>query len=103
MAEILIENAVKRFGKFLAIDNVSLTVHDREFVVLLGPSGCGKTTLLRAIAGLGMLDAGRIMIGDRALTYRPPGNRKISWVSRNTRFSPHLPSFAISPSGRKCA
>ena len=51
MADIRIENVTKRFDNFVAVDNVSLTIEDQEFVVLLGPSGCGKTTLLRSIAG----------------------------------------------------
>ena len=62
MADIRIENVTKRFEKFVAVDNVSMTIEDQEFVVLLGPSGCGKTTLLRSIAGLGMADEGRISI-----------------------------------------
>ena len=65
MASISIEHVTKRFGNFVAVNDVSLTVEDQEFVVLLGPSGCGKTTLLRAIAGLGMPDEGRICFGDR--------------------------------------
>jgi len=72
MADIQIENVTKRFDSFIAVDNVSLTVEDQEFAVLLGPSGCGKTTLLRAIAGLGMADEGRINIGGRDITYLPP-------------------------------
>ncbi len=60
MADIKIENVIKKFGDFVAVDNVSLTIEDQEFMVLLGPSGCGKTTLLRAVAGLGMADSGRI-------------------------------------------
>ncbi|MFZ2097736.1 MAG: ATP-binding cassette domain-containing protein, partial [Anaerolineales bacterium] len=71
MAEIKIENVTKRFGDFTAVSNASLTVEDQEFVVLLGPSGCGKTTLLRAVAGLGMADEGRISIGSRDITYLP--------------------------------
>jgi multiple sugar transport system ATP-binding protein len=90
MSEIVIENAVKHFGKFTAIDNVSLTIHDREFMVLLGPSGCGKTTLLRAIAGLGMLDTGRILIGGRDVTYLPPRERNISMVFQNYAIFPHM-------------
>jgi len=93
MAEIVVENAVKRFGKFVAIDNVSLTIHDREFVVLLGPSGCGKTTLLRAIAGLGMVDSGRISIADRDVTYLPPRDRNISMVFQNYAIFPHMTVF----------
>jgi multiple sugar transport system ATP-binding protein len=93
MAEVVVENAVKHFGKFTAIDNVSLTVHDREFVVLLGPSGCGKTTLLRAIAGLGMLDSGRITVGGRDITYLPPKDRNISMVFQNYAIFPHMTVF----------
>jgi multiple sugar transport system ATP-binding protein len=90
MSEIVIENAVKRFGKFTAIDDVSLTIHEHEFVVLLGPSGCGKTTLLRAVAGLGMVDSGRITIGGRDVTYLPPRDRNISMVFQNYAIFPHM-------------
>ncbi len=90
MAEIKIENVTKRFGNLLAVDDVSLTVRDQEFVVLLGPSGCGKTTLLRAIAGLGMADEGRISIGGRDVTYLPPRQRKISMVFQSYAIFPHM-------------
>ena len=90
MAEIKIENVVKRFGDFTAVDNVSLTVADQEFVVLLGPSGCGKTTLLRAVAGLGMADDGRISIGGRDVTYLPPRERKLSMVFQSYAIFPHM-------------
>jgi multiple sugar transport system ATP-binding protein len=93
MAEIVIENAVKRFGKFVAIDDVSLTIHDQEFVVLLGPSGCGKTTLLRAVAGLGMVDSGRVLIGGKDVTYLPPKERQISMVFQNYAIFPHMTVF----------
>jgi multiple sugar transport system ATP-binding protein len=93
MAEIRIENVTKRFGDFVAVDNVTLTVRDQEFVVLLGPSGCGKTTLLRAIAGLGMADAGRISIGDRDVTYLPPRDRHISMVFQSYAIFPHMQVF----------
>jgi multiple sugar transport system ATP-binding protein len=58
--------------------------------VLLGPSGCGKTTLLRAVAGLGMADGGRISIGDRDVTYLPPRQRKISMVFQSYAIFPHM-------------
>lgn len=93
MAEIVIQNAVKHFGKFVAIDDVSLTVHDQEFVVLLGPSGCGKTTLLRAVAGLGVLDEGRILIDGQDVTYLPPKQRSISMVFQNYAIFPHMSVF----------
>ncbi|MFN3333815.1 MAG: ABC transporter ATP-binding protein [Caldilinea sp.] len=90
MAAIKIENVTKKFGDFIAIDNVSLTIEDQEFMVLLGPSGCGKTTLLRAVAGLGMADSGRISIGDRDVTYLPPRHRKISMVFQSYAIFPHM-------------
>ena len=90
MADIRVENLIKRFDNFVAVDNVSLTIEDQEFVVLLGPSGCGKTTLLRAIAGLGMADEGRISIGGRDVTYLPPRERKISMVFQSYAIFPHM-------------
>lgn len=93
MAQIVVQNAVKRFGKFTAIDDVSLTINDQEFMVLLGPSGCGKTTLLRAIAGLGMLDTGKVVIGSKDVTYLNPKDRNISMVFQNYAIFPHMTVF----------
>jgi multiple sugar transport system ATP-binding protein len=90
MADIQVQNVTKRFGSHVAVDNVSLTVEDQEFVVLLGPSGCGKTTLLRAIAGLGMADEGVIRIGGRDVTYLPPRDRQISMVFQSYAIFPHM-------------
>lgn len=90
MAEILVESVTKTFGDKVAVRETSLTIEDREFLVLLGPSGCGKTTLLRAIAGLGMADSGRISIGGRDVTYLPPGKRKISMVFQSYAIFPHM-------------
>jgi multiple sugar transport system ATP-binding protein len=90
MAEIKIESVTKRFGNFVAVDDVTLTIEDQEFVVLLGPSGCGKTTLLRAVSGLGMADEGRISIGGRDVTYLPPRDRNISMVFQSYAIFPHL-------------
>jgi multiple sugar transport system ATP-binding protein len=90
MSDIKIENLTKRFDSFVAVDNVSMTIEDQEFAVLLGPSGCGKTTLLRAIAGLGMADEGRISIGGRDVTYLPPRERKISMVFQSYAIFPHM-------------
>ncbi len=90
MAEIRIENVTKVFGDHVAVDRANLVIEDQEFLVLLGPSGCGKTTLLRSIAGLGMADAGRIMIGDRDVTYMRPGERKISMVFQSYAIFPHM-------------
>jgi multiple sugar transport system ATP-binding protein len=93
MAEIKIENVTKRFGDFVAVDNVNLTIREQEFVVLLGPSGCGKTTLLRTVAGLGMADEGRISIGGRDVTYLPPRDRNISMVFQSYAIFPHMKVF----------
>ncbi len=90
MAEIRIEGVRKTFGKFTALHNISLTIHDREFMVLLGPSGCGKTTLLRCIAGLEHPEAGRIVIGDRDVTREPPRRRQIAMVFQSYAVFPHL-------------
>ncbi len=93
MSEIKIEQVTKRFGDFIAVNNVSLTIANQEFMVLLGPSGCGKTTLLRAIAGLGMPDDGRISIAGRDVTYLPPRNRRISMVFQSYAIFPHMNVF----------
>mgnify|MGYP000256495344 FL=1 len=93
MASIRVENIEKTFGKFKALNGVSLEVRDQEFVVLLGPSGCGKTTLLRIIAGLEQADKGRVWIGDRDVTALPPRARKIAMVFQNYAVFPHLTVF----------
>jgi len=90
MAEIKIENVTRVFGDTVAVSDATLTVRDQEFLVLLGPSGCGKTTLLRAVAGLGMADAGRISIDGRDVTYLPPGEREISMVFQSYAIFPHM-------------
>lgn len=90
MADIKIEHVTKRFGDFVAVNDVTLNIEDQEFVVLLGPSGCGKTTLLRAVAGLGMADEGRISIGGRDITYLPPRERNISMVFQSYAIFPHM-------------
>ncbi len=92
MAEINIENVFKTYrgGKVPAVNNVSLTIPDNEFMVLLGPSGCGKTTLLRMIAGLEYPDSGRIYIGDRDVTDLPPRKRDIAMVFQSYAVFPHM-------------
>ena len=93
MAEIQVQSVRKTFGKVKAVWDVDLTVHDREFVVLLGPSGCGKTTLLRCIAGLEQVDRGRVLIGGRDMTDLPPRRRQIAMVFQNYAVFPHLTVF----------
>ncbi|MEG4530729.1 ATP-binding cassette domain-containing protein [Microcoleus sp. D2_18a_D3] len=69
---------------------INLTVEDGEFMVLVGPSGCGKSTLLRSIAGLEVLTAGNIWVGDRLLNDLPPKDRNIAMVFQNYALYPHL-------------
>ncbi len=93
MAEIRIEQITKRYPGTLALDDVSLTVHDQEFMVLLGPSGCGKTTLLRLIAGFEQPDSGSIVIDGRDVTDMPPGRRGLAMVFQSYALFPHLRVF----------
>ncbi|MBI4759014.1 MAG: ABC transporter ATP-binding protein [Chloroflexi bacterium] len=93
MAEIRLEGIRKTFGKVTAVRDVTLTVRDREFVVLLGPSGCGKTTLLRCVAELERPDRGRICIGGEDVTDLPPRRRRIAMVFQSYAVFPHLTVF----------
>jgi multiple sugar transport system ATP-binding protein len=90
MAGVRFERVSKIFGKVVATNDVSLTVDDGEFIVLLGPSGCGKTTLLRCLAGLERVDAGRVLIGERDVTDIPPGRRRIAMVFQSYAVFPHM-------------
>ncbi len=93
---ITIKNLTKRFGKVVALDNVSLTIDPGTFLTLLGPSGCGKTTLLRCVAGLEDPDGGEIFIGDKLVfSYDkgitiPPGKRDVGLVFQNYALWPHM-------------
>jgi multiple sugar transport system ATP-binding protein len=93
MAEIEVEGLTKRYPGAVALDHVSLTIHDDEFMVLLGPSGCGKTTLLRMIAGFETPDEGRILIGGRDMTDVSPARRGIAMVFQSYALFPHLRVF----------
>jgi multiple sugar transport system ATP-binding protein len=90
VSEIRLERIHKIYKEVRAVDDVSLTVEQGEFMVLLGPSGCGKTTLLRSIAGLEDIDAGSVIIGDRDVTELPPRNRKIAMVFQSYAVFPHM-------------
>jgi multiple sugar transport system ATP-binding protein len=91
MAEIIIDHVTKEFsGNVLAVDDVSLTMADGEFMVLVGPSGCGKTTLLRCIGGLESVSAGRILINGRDVTDQAPGDRDLAMVFQNYALYPHM-------------
>ncbi len=90
MTAIKVENLVKRWGGFLAVNDVSFEIGDAEFVALLGPSGCGKSTTLRLIAGLEEVTSGTIHIKDRDITHAPAAKRGISMVFQSYALFPHL-------------
>ena len=89
MAEVRLNNVVKSYGQVLAVDHVSFTVADGEFVALVGPSGCGKTTTLNLVAGLIEMTGGEIHIGDRLLNDLDPKDRDIAMVFQNYALYPN--------------
>jgi iron(III) transport system ATP-binding protein len=94
MARLILDSATKSFGKAIAVDGVSLTVENGEFLAVLGPSGCGKTTLLRLIAGFETLTAGSIQVGDRmvssATSHIAPEHRRMGVVFQSYALWPHM-------------
>ena len=88
MARVVLTDLVKTYGAFKAVNDVSLTVDDGEFVALVGPSGCGKTTTLNLIAGLLPITSGRIAIGDRLVNDVDPKDRDIAMVFQNYALYP---------------
>jgi multiple sugar transport system ATP-binding protein len=86
-----LQELVKEFPNgVVAVDGVSLSIEDGEFMVLVGPSGCGKTTLLRCIAGLEEVTDGAVLIGDRDVTDVAPKDRDIAMVFQNYALYPHM-------------
>lgn len=93
MAQVVLKNITKRWGDFVGVDNQSIEIADREFLVLLGPSGCGKTTTMRMIAGLEEPTEGEIMIGDRVVNDDLPKDRDVAMVFQNYGLYPHMTVF----------
>jgi multiple sugar transport system ATP-binding protein len=93
VAEVVIERATKRFGQIAAVNDLSLTVRDGEFVVLLGPTGAGKTTTLRLVAGLESPDQGRIRIAGEDVSDEPPAARDVAFVFQQYSLYPHYSVF----------
>jgi multiple sugar transport system ATP-binding protein len=88
MAHVILKDLVKTYGRFKAVNEVSLTVNDGEFVALVGPSGCGKTTTLNLVAGLIPITSGDIVIGDRVVNDLDPKDRDIAMVFQNYALYP---------------
>ncbi len=91
MAQIGLEHVDKVYpGGVKGIDDLTLSIANGEFMVLVGPSGCGKSTALRSIAGLEDISAGTITIGDRVVNDLPPKDRDIAMVFQNYALYPHM-------------
>jgi multiple sugar transport system ATP-binding protein len=110
VARVVIEHLTKVFdgpgGQVIrALEDVNLTVEDKELMVLVGPSGCGKTTLLRLISGLDEATEGSISIGDKSMKNVPPGERDVAMVFQNYALYPHMSAYENMAFGlrvRKC-
>ena len=87
---IKIENAQKRYGDNIIIENLSLDIKQGEFFTLLGPSGCGKTTLLRMIAGFNSIEHGNFYFNEKRINDLDPAKRNIGMVFQNYAIFPHL-------------
>ncbi|MFN8562020.1 MAG: ABC transporter ATP-binding protein [Anaerolineae bacterium] len=87
---ILLDSVTKRFGQQTVVNSLSVEIEQGELFVLLGSSGSGKSTLLRLIAGLTPLDAGRICLNERDVTYLPPQQRGVGFVFQNYSLFKHM-------------
>jgi multiple sugar transport system ATP-binding protein len=81
---------VKAWGDVIGVNNLTLDIPDKEFLVLVGPSGCGKSTALRCLAGLEEITSGEILIGDRVVNDVPPKDRDIAMVFQSYALYPHM-------------
>src|SRR4051812_26995730 len=84
------KNVTKRFGDFVALDDVSIEVANGSLTALLGPSGSGKSTLLRVIAGLEVPDAGAVVIDEQDMTRRSPQDRGVGFVFQHYAAFKHM-------------
>src|SRR4029079_1328058 len=107
MAEVTLKNISKVYEdnkkgeKPKAIDDISFTVHDKEFMVIVGPSGCGKSTLLRMIAGLEEIDGGDLSIDGKRINDLSPRDRDIAMVFQNYALYPHMTVYENMAFGLK--
>jgi len=102
MAQVSLRNVSKIFpGGVKAVDNMTLGVESKEFMVLVGPSGCGKSTTLRMVAGLEDMSEGDIYIGAQKVNYVPAKDRDIAMVFQNYALYPHMTAFENMAFGLK--
>ncbi|OBZ91956.1 spermidine/putrescine ABC transporter ATP-binding protein [Pararhizobium polonicum] len=87
---LAVDHVVKRFGKTVAVNGLSLDIRENEFFALLGPSGCGKTTLLRMIAGFEVPDEGRIRLAGADITEQAPEKRPLNLMFQSYALFPHM-------------
>jgi len=90
MAEIELRNLCKQWGDFIGVNDVNLTIADREFLVLLGPSGCGKTTTMRMIAGLEEVSSGEIRVDGKLINDLEPKDRDVAMVFQSYALYPNM-------------
>lgn len=90
MAEVTLKGISKNYGDEVALDDVTMTIPDGAFVVLLGPTGAGKTTTLRMVSGLDKPDAGTVTIGGRDVASLTPAQRDVAMVFQQYSLYPHL-------------
>ncbi len=102
MASVVFENVYKKYpGGVIAVNDISLEIKDKEFVVFVGPSGCGKTTSLRMVAGLEEISEGKIYIGETVVNNIPPKDRDIAMVFQNYALYPHMTVYENMAFGLK--
>jgi len=87
---IQFKNVTKRFGDFVAIDDMTIDIYEREFFALLGPSGCGKTTMMRMLAGFERPTEGKIFLGGQDIDAIPPNKRSVNMMFQSYALFPHL-------------
>ena len=89
-AIVRFENVTKKFDDFVAVNNVTLDIYEREFFALLGPSGCGKSTLLRMLAGFERPTEGRTIVAGQDITELPPYERPVNMMFQSYALFPHM-------------
>jgi putrescine transport system ATP-binding protein len=87
---IRFQNVTKRFGEFVAIDDLTLDIYEKEFFALLGPSGCGKTTMMRMLAGFESVTEGHIELAGQVIDDVPPNKRAVNMMFQSYALFPHL-------------